>query len=127
MKELEKLDLAEIRIDGQEECEYSARIALRDGTELPGRIIAGEYRIVNYGFVWAADMPEMVHLGEKVRPDGFRMYDVRVIAAFVKALGLSGDWDPDGKPLPDLKTIQIPQLQEAREILRLARIPVHAL
>lgn len=33
MKELEKLDLAEIRIDGQEECEYFARIALRDGTE----------------------------------------------------------------------------------------------
>ena len=127
MKELEKIDLAEVRDISREGGTYSARLALRDGSLLEGKIIADRYRMVTYGFVWAEEMPEMVHLGEKVGPDGFRMYDIRVIAAFVKALGLSGDWEPDGNQPPELDTIQIPDEQEARTILKRSGVPVKAL
>ncbi len=127
MMELDELDIAEIRIESRDGGEYSARIALRDGTELPGHIFAGKYRIVNYGFVYAEGMPEMSHLGEEVGPAGFRMYDIRVIAAFVKALSLTKDWEPDGNPLPDIgQTIKAPGVQEARGILAKAGIPVKA-
>lgn len=127
MMELEKLDLAEIRDISHEGGTYFARLALRDESLLEGRIIADGYRMVTYGFVWAEEMPEMVHLGEKVGPSGFRMYDLRVIAAFVQALGLSGDWDPDGNPPPDLDSIRIPGIEEARTILKNAGVPLKAL
>ena len=123
MRNFEELDIANIVGIRKENGSYFARIELRDGKALPGQIIANPYRIVEYGFVSAEGMPGFSHLGEIVPPD-FQLYDVRIIAAFVRALSLTSDWAASETSM-SATTLPIPDIGTARAILSKAKIPVH--
>lgn len=106
--------------------EYTGRLSVRGGLLIPGLLRASPYRIIQYGFVLAEEMPNISQFGIPEQPS-FRLYEVRTIAAFVKALRLSRDWQPEESEESTPAEIPVPRIDEAREILVSAGIPVNGL
>ncbi len=123
---LEDADLervVEIEFNGGE---YTVRLAMRGGALIPGLLRASPYRIVHYGFVCAEEMPGISQFGMP-ESHSFRLYEIRIVAAFVDALNLDWKWEPPDEPVMLPTSIPIPNIEEARGILTRARIPIHPL
>ena len=123
---IEDADLERIVEIVPEAGEYTGRLSVRGGLLIPGLLRASPYRIIQYGFVLAEEMPNISQFGIPEQPS-FRLYEVRTIAAFVKALHLSRDWNPGESEEVIQSEIPVPRLDEAREILGSAGIPVNGL